>query len=364
MRLGILTSWPLRGTTGSGVVTSIRGFAPALAQQGVDVSLVAPVGVRRSATAILLQRIRYNGRLPGRIHRAERRGLLEALLGFDFDGCYLDPGKRPPLTVFCGGTLADILNFEQGWARQLLKVQARLEAQNVRLAQRTVVPSRYAADAVTRHYEVDPRRLHVVPLGVDALGWDAVEARLPDPLPAPPVVLCVARLYPRKGHDLLLEAWRGARARLGAGTLLVVGSGPLERSLRNRAGTGGYGGIRFEGDVADPGRLKGYYQCADLFCLPSRHETYGLVYREAALHRLPSVALAGTAVPEVIDHGRSGWLVETGGRTEMIAALTGALVTLLEDSRLLKRLGEAAAEDARGRTWLQAAADLLPFRGS
>lgn len=358
MKVGLLTSWPLSSLVGSGVVTSILGFARGLEAVGHEVRVVDPVGPRRSATGTLLRRIRYNGRLPRPLRRAWRRGHLETLVGFDWDGCYLQAGERPPLTVFCGGTLADILRFERGWPLRLLRLQARLERQNLRQADRVAVPSRYAAEAVRRCYgsDLDPV---VVPLAVDAPGWAAVPSRpTPEDL-SPPVVLTVARLYRRKGIDLLLQAWDRVRRRTGSGTLVVVGSGPEGGQLKRLASElRAAPHIRFTGGVADRSTLKGWYEAADLFCLPSRHETFGLVYLEAALHGLPAVGLETTAVPETVQHGVTGVLVAAGEGGAVVSDLARAIEGLLADDGLRLTLGREAARRAAGRSWAEAAAGL------
>ncbi len=325
---------------------------------------VKPVRSRSSATATLLRRLSYNGRLSRVIRRQLRQESLDALLGFDFDGCYLEPRWRPPLTVVCGGTLADIVRFETGWARRLIRIQARLEEQNLQQADRVVVPSRYAAETVLSHYAVDADRLHVVPLATDVEGWQALEAVPPPEIPEHPVILSVARLYRRKSIHLLLRAWAEVRRQLASGTLILVGSGPEASRLKRLAQELGIeASVRFVGDQGDRRRLKGWYQSADLFCLPSRHETFGLVYLEAAIHRLATVALSATAVAEVVADGQTGLLVPDGEDRVVEKQLAGTLVQVLRDDRLRRKLGEAAWNRATARNWHDAARDLVPHLG-
>jgi len=362
MRVGILTSWPLGSTVGSGVTESVRGFATGLRDRGQEVSVVAPVKrALPGPTLMAARRVFYNGGLPRRIRNAQRRDQLDVLLGFDYDGCYLEPRRRPPLTAFCGGTLADILRYEKGWNRLLLRLQARLEAQNLSQAEQAAVPSRYAADSVLRHYGLSPGKVHVVPLAVDSALWDGLDPIPPDPPPEPPVVLSVARHYPRKGLDLLLEAWAGLHRHTG-GTLALVGSGPRTGALRRLAEERGLlDSVRFVGEVEERARLKGWYARAHLFCLPSRHETFGLVFLEAALHGLPVVALDTTAVGEVVAHGRTGYLVDPTPEEGLPERLQGVLRDLLEQDQERLETGRAARKAALGRNWSDAAGDLLPL---
>lgn len=364
MRLGILTSWPLTTATGSGVTASIRGFALGLDALGAQVRFVSPVRPARTATGTFLKRLFYNGRIPRLIRRAVRREELDALLGFDFDGCYLEAGSRPPLTVVCGGTLADIVRFEDGWSRRLLRIQARLEGQNLSLADRIVVPSRYAAGAVRHHYSGTGVEPEVVPLAIDVQGWEDERALPPSLSLTRPVVLSVARFYRRKSLDLLLSAWGRVISRLGEGTLVLVGSGPQERPLRRLARSLGIeASVRFAGEELNRGRLKGWYESADLFCLPSRHETFGLVYAEAGLHGLCTLALSTTAVPEVIVNGETGLLLPEREDSLLIGDLAGALLRLLKDDGARMAMGRAARTAARSRTWHDAARDLHSLLG-
>ena len=359
MKIGVLTSWPLTTMAGSGVVESIRGFALGLDALGEEIGFVAPVRPARTHTVTFLKRLFYNGGLSRRIKRALLRGELDTLLGFDFDGCYLERRWRPPLTAVCGGTLADILGFESGWHRLLLTVQARLEAQNIAQADAVVVPSRYAADAVIRHYE-PARPPVVVPLALDPAAWDATPAVVPHQAPKAPVLLCVARFYRRKGLDLLIRAWATLRPRIGTGTLVLVGSGPEEVRLRSLVRELNLtSSTRFTGSISHRGELKGWYEAADVFVLPSRHETFGLVFLEAAVHGLPVVALDTTAVPEVVHHGETGLLVEAGEDEAVVQRICAALERLLNQPEEARALGRLARERAVIRSWRDAASDLL-----
>ncbi len=360
MHLGVLTSWPMRTTTGSGVVTSVQGFIRGLEGLGVEVGRLEEVAPARSATGTLLRRLRYNRGLPRRILQA--RG-LDALLGFDWDGFRLDRLRRPPLTVFCGGTLADILRFESGWARRLLAAQAGWEGRNLVRADAIAVPSRYAAETVRRCYG-EGLQPEVVPLAVDVDLWDT-EPTLAPPTPLErPLLLSVARLYRRKGIDLVLRAWDRVRRQLGSGTLVVVGSGPESGRLRAlTAALGTPGRVILAGAEERIGALKGWYRAADLFCLPSRHETFGLVFLEAGLQGVPSVALATTAVTETVRDGETGLLVPSAGGEQTVRALAGALRDVLRDDGLRTRLGVAASVRARSRSWREAAAELRPLLG-
>ncbi len=91
----------------------------------------------------------------------------------------------------------------------------------------------------------------------------------------------VGRLVPRKGFDMLLQAF--AQAQLPRAKLVIVGDGSERRSLQQRAGAG----VRFEGFRRD---VKDLYQAFDLFVCPSRYEPFGRVIAEALDGGVPVVA--------------------------------------------------------------------------
>ncbi len=91
----------------------------------------------------------------------------------------------------------------------------------------------------------------------------------------------VGRLVPRKGFDVLLQAF--AQAQLPHAKLVIVGDGSERRSLQRQASTG----VRFEGFRRD---VKDLYQAFDLFVCPSRYEPFGRVIAEALDSGVPVVA--------------------------------------------------------------------------
>jgi glycosyltransferase involved in cell wall biosynthesis len=82
------------------------------------------------------------------------------------------------------------------------------------------------------------------------------------------------------------------------------------------------------------------YRRAAVFALPSRGEGFGLVYLEAMAHRLPCLGSPHDAAKEVIEHGTTGLLVDPQSRS----ALATAIVELLKNVELRKRLGESGYE--------------------
>ncbi|MFC5382282.1 glycosyltransferase family 4 protein [Aquipuribacter nitratireducens] len=186
--------------------------------------------------------------------------------------------------------------------------------------------------------------------GVDATRFRATE-RTGWRAPGAPVVLCLSRAVPRKGHGRLLAVWPEVRRRHPGARLLLAGGGPLVPRLRARAAQ--VPGAEVLGRVPDAD-LPGLYAAADVFVLPVADrlgglvtESLGIVLLEAAAAGLPVVAgRAGGTVEAVLDD-RTGVLLDARDP----AALAAAVVDLLDDP------GRAAAMGAAGASWVRRAWD-------
>lgn len=182
---------------------------------------------------------------------------------------------------------------------------------------------------------VPDERLRVVRNGVDLAPFDDLpdrdDARRRLGWPAEtPVVLCVARLAPEKGLDLLADAVRAGIARI-----VVAGEGPERARLEAL-------GLELLGERDDVPLLMA---AADLVCVPSRAEGLGLAAIEAMAAARPVVATRVGGLPEVVEDGVGGALTPAGDPE----ALTTALRALLADPGRAAAMGEAGRARARER---------------
>ncbi|MBL8379251.1 MAG: glycosyltransferase family 4 protein [Burkholderiales bacterium] len=130
-------------------------------------------------------------------------------------------------------------------------------------------------------------------------------------------VACVANLVPLKGIDLVLEAMRD----LPEATLLLAGSGPEEKSLRNRADALGVSGrVKFLGRLPQE-QLRALYGAADVLVLASTSEGWANVLLESMACGTPVIATPVGGSPEIVAGPAAGMLLEE--RT--VAALLKAL---------------------------------------
>jgi glycosyltransferase involved in cell wall biosynthesis len=260
----------------------------------------------------------------------------DLVVGVDLDGFLWARRRTLPFVAMLKGIIADELRNEQGWVRTLLSVQARWERRNVRRADLVMVTSRYSAEVASREYGVPADRLAVVPEPIDLEVWDDQFWRASRRPRAGPVVLSVARMYPRKRLSDLLRAAAILRARVPGVQVRIVGRGPEWEALSRLHAELGLGdAVVLLGDLSRE-RLAEEYVNASVFCLPSVQEGFGIVFLEAMAAELPVVACRIAAVPEVVLDGATGLLVAPRDP----GALAEGLERLIRDPALAKRLGQ------------------------
>ena len=222
-----------------------------------------------------------------------------------------------------------------------------------------------STDVVTYLGEYQRRRLDPVIGGVTTLsrlapgvdtemfhpGVDGSPVRERYGLGDRPVIVCVSRLVPRKGQDMLIRALPKVRERVPGAALLLVPGGPYRDKLKALARSEGVEkDVVFAGSVPYK-ELPAYFAAGDVYAMPCRTrrrgldvEGLGIVYLEASATGLPVVAGDSGGAPDAVREGETGYVV---GGTD-IDALTDRLVRLLTDRDLAKRLGAA------GRAWTEA----------
>jgi phosphatidylinositol alpha-1,6-mannosyltransferase len=169
-----------------------------------------------------------------------------------------------------------------------------------------------------------------------------------------PLVVCVSRLVPRKGQDVLIRSMRAVQRRVPEAGLLIVGSGPYERKLRGLAERAPTRSVSFVGEVSEHD-LPWYYAVGDVFAMPCRTrmaglevEGWGNVFIEAAACGRPVVVGDSGGSREALVHGETGLLVD-GSDVEGVA---DALASLLDEPAYASRLGKAGrARVEREHTW-------------
>jgi len=166
-------------------------------------------------------------------------------------------------------------------------------------------------------------------------------------------ILCVALHQPRKAIDVLIKAFKLFSRNHAEVELWLVGDGPLRSQLEGLAHQLGLAEqVKFLGPQNRLAVKKLLRQCSFLV-LPSRAEPFGIAILEAFASRKPVVASAVGGIPEIIEHGKNGLLVEP----ENPQALCDAMTAVWADRELAERLAEAGYATVKERfQWETAAA--------
>ncbi|MCV6970151.1 GDP-mannose-dependent alpha-(1-6)-phosphatidylinositol monomannoside mannosyltransferase [Mycobacterium bohemicum] len=196
-------------------------------------------------------------------------------------------------------------------------------------------------------------RLEYLPSGVDTERFrpdPAARAALRDRyrLGERPTVVCLSRLVPRKGQDMLIKALPAIRRRVDGAALVIVGGGPYADALRTLARRCGVADdVTFTGGVP-AAELPAHHALADVFAMPCRTrgagmdvEGLGIVFLEASATGVPVIAGRSGGAPETVRHNETGLVVD-GRSVDQVAE---AVTELLGDRE------RAAAMGAAGRAW-------------
>jgi glycosyltransferase involved in cell wall biosynthesis len=153
-----------------------------------------------------------------------------------------------------------------------------------------------------------------------------------------PVILFVGRLVPKKQPGFLLDAYARVRRELPC-ALMIVGSGELELSLRDKVAREQIPDVNFAGFL-NRTQISQAYLTADIFALPSlQHETWGMVVNEAMNFSLPIVVTdkVGCA-DDLVQDGENGFVVSSEDSSD----LSNRLRQLIQSEDLRHRFGSAS----------------------
>ncbi len=212
--------------------------------------------------------------------------------------------------------------------------------ERVRGADAVVTVSGANADHLVATFDAPRDRLHVLPCGVD------LEVFRPSPSRVEAAtIVCVARLRPVKNLGVLLAACRGVKDRGLPFRLIVIGDGPSRPELEcERTRLGLDAEIRFIG-AQDHATVRDWWQRATVGVLSSRSEGMPVSLMEAAACGVPAVAPGVGGIPELIEHGVTGFVTPV----DAPSAIADALAALLTSPGLRATMAVAARQRAEAR---------------
>jgi phosphatidylinositol alpha-1,6-mannosyltransferase len=181
-------------------------------------------------------------------------------------------------------------------------------------------------------------------------GSGGAEVRARHGLSGRPVAVCVSRLVPRKGQDMLIRVWPAVCRAVPEAALLLVGGGSYRAELERLATSCEVGdSVVFTGNVPWS-ELPAHYDAGDVFAMPCRTRRHGLdveglgiVYLEASATGLPVVAGDSGGAPDAVLDGETGLVVDGRSAPQLAEALIG----LLADPERARAMGE------KGRSWIE-----------
>jgi phosphatidyl-myo-inositol dimannoside synthase len=220
-----------------------------------------------------------------------------------------------------------------------------LRRRALRGANLILTPTKDTADHIATQQQIPRERVRVLPWALDpdfeALAT-ASQTALPANFPSGRIILTVGRWQADeryKGMDTLISALPRLLHEWPDLQLVAVGGGDDQAWLEQLAeGCGVRRHVHFFSELSYP-ELAACYSACDIFALPSRGEGFGLVYLEAMARGKAVIGGAHGGAPEVIDDGRTGYLVQHGDAPQLATSIE----TLLANPELAREMG------ARGR---------------
>lgn len=210
------------------------------------------------------------------------------------------------------------------------------------------VRSEFVKNSLVKDYSLSSERITVVGGGVNLSDLPSLSPR---PANRMPTVLFIGTDFYRKGGDLVLNAFALARKSVPDAQLIFVSQGPIPASFPRN-------GVRLMQPLWERERFLGLYSQADVLILPSRLETWGDVLLEAMAYGLPCIGVTGQPMEEIIRDGETGLLVPP----EQVDALAEALIRLLKQPELSRKMGEAGHDlISREYTWNSVVDRIAPF---
>ena len=194
----------------------------------------------------------------------------------------------------------------------------------------------------------------VIPNGIDlakfSVYYSKNKARELLNLPQESIILLyLGFLSPYKGLDVLIKSFSIIIEKYPQAILIIAGKGELREELERKARE-----IHLENKILFPGFIAEdlkplYFGAADIFCLPSSMstESFGIVNLEAMSFGLPIVASDIGGIPDIVRSGRNGLLA----RPNNIKSFSSAILSILDNNKLRKRLGENGKKDVIQYSW-------------
>ena len=193
-----------------------------------------------------------------------------------------------------------------------------------------------------------PEKVHVVPPGINIMP-DEANYHLLEKNKKETTILFVGRDFFRKGGDIVIEAFKILKEDYSSNLKLII-IGPKYWPLSS----GIPDGVEFFNYTCME-IIRKYYMMADLFCMPSRFEAFGIVFAEALNFGVPCIGMKLCAMPEIIKPGINGYLIDN----ENPKNLADLMVKVLEDSDMKFKTKKLSNDYRDYYSWNRVASDMV-----
>ena len=296
----------------------------------------------------------FFNRTLARVAEAIKADVYEAhtVSGYGFLRSIIKRRIKKPFIQTVHGVLADeyLQSLRKGFPTFRAKIAnifmwrlSKIEEESATKATLIVTVSKYSSTKIARFYNVDRKKMRIVPNGVDtnrfkpSRSGEAIKRQIG--LDGKLCVLFVGRLIPRKGLPFLIEAANHVVKEFSQTVFVVVGKGPLKNYLTAYLEKLGLSSnFVFLGDVKE-NVLPALYNCADVFALPSVQEGQGIALLEAQATGKPVVAFDVGGVHEAVLDRETGLLLKPDS-----CELAKAITKLLADEQWRDKMGRKGRE--------------------
>jgi len=251
------------------------------------------------------------------------------------------------------------LNINEKIVRSFNRILRYFESKMLERSDRIIAVSEFTKREILQSYNLKASKIEVIYNGVDVTKFKPTEnkdeAKRKLGLSKNPIILYVGRLYSRKGLPALLKAASLIARKLSNVKLVISGKALFgeERKLRFLAKKLGVErNVHFFGYFPDE-KLPKLYQAADVFAFPSLYENLPFALLEALSSGLPAVSTRIGGIPEIIQEGKNGFLIDPLD----FNSLAEKIIYVLENPKLAFEIGLIARETVKRRFNLEKTAE-------
>lgn len=212
---------------------------------------------------------------------------------------------------------------------------SEIEKQGIQASDQIITIS-HSFHASLQEYGAKPEQLVTVHTGIPFPHTAIRKQKHGDKL----IISCIARLSPRKGHDIFLKALSQIQPHLSHAEIWIVGDGVMRQSLENQKQQLGLHNVKFLGKRTD---IPDILSASDIYVLPTLNDNFPISIIEAMLSGQAIVTTNCGGIPEMIQHGTTGLICEAGD----VQQLADALILLVTNKEVRQQLGRAAQDYSR-----------------